>query len=361
MSSRTRTTIIGTGSYIPSRQIPNSDFLDNEFLDSDGQPLDRSNEETIEKFQAITGIQERRYVTEDQTTSDIATEAARDALKSSGVDAETLDHIIVAHNFGDVSSQTRWSDFVPTLASRVKQKLGIKNPLTVPYDLPFGCPGWLQGIIHADIFLKSGEGKRALVIGAETLSRVTDKHDRDSMIYADGAGACIVEGVETDREVGFLSHLTRSDTLDHAYDLHMDRSFSPESNGSDGLYLKMEGHRVYEYALRTVPKVIRECVNKAGVTLRDIAKVLVHQANAKMDDAIVKRLYKMCGMDEAPHDAVPMTISWLGNSSVATLPTLVDLILKGKLKDHSLNSGDTIVFASVGAGMNINAMVYRLP
>ena len=359
MSSQKRTTIVGTGSYIPPREVPNSEFLGCEFKEADGTPLERSAGETIEKFQAITGIQERRYAPDEMSTSDIATAAAEDALESSGIDRESLDHIIVAHNFGDVGNESRWSDFVPALASRVKQKLGIKNPLTLPYDLPFGCPGWLQGIIHADIFLKAGEGKRALVIGAETLSRVIDLHDRDSMIFADGAGAAILEGVETDEEVGFLAHHARSDTLNNAYDLHMGPSYDPTVNGQ--LYIKMQGHRVYEYALRNVPKVIRECINKAGVTLRDIAKVLVHQANAKMDEAIAKRLYKMCGLEEPPEDAVPMTIDYLGNSSVATLPTLLDLIMKQKLGDHRLFSGDTIVFASVGAGMNINAMVYRLP
>ena len=180
------------------------------------------------------------------------------------------------------------------------------------------------------------------------------------MIYSDGAGACIVEAIESDAEVGVLSHAARADTLERAYDLTMGTTYAPET-GNEGLYLKMDGHKVYEYALRNVPRVIRDCVNKAGITLRDIAKVLVHQANAKMDDAIIKRLYKMCDVEEPTEDAVPMTISWLGNSSVATLPTLLDLILKNKLGDHRLVSGDTIVFASVGAGMNINAMVYRLP
>ena len=360
MSSRIRTTIVGTGSYIPTQKIENKYFLDNKFHDSDGKPLDKSNEETIEKFQSITGILERRYVTDDLRTSDIATLAAEDALKSSQTDPETLDHIIVAHNFGDISAHRNWSDFVPTLAARVKQKLGIKNPLTIPYDLPFGCPGWLQGMIHADIFLKAGEGKRALIIGAETLSRVTDPHDRDSMIYADGAGATILSSCESDNDIGVLSHATRSDTYEHAYDLSMGSSYNPAVN-DEMLYLKMQGHRVYEYGLRQVPRVVKECVNNAGLTIRDIAKVLIHQANAKMDDAIARRLYKLFGEDEPPDGAMPMTISWLGNSSVATLPTLVDLIVKDKLSGHSLESGETIVFASVGAGMNINAMVYRLP
>jgi 3-oxoacyl-[acyl-carrier-protein] synthase-3 len=123
----------------------------------------------------------------------------------------------------------------------------------------------------------------------------------------------------------------------------------------------MQGHKLYEYALRFVPRVVRECITKAGLTIGDISKVLIHQANAKMDDAIIERTFKLFGTDPVPALTMPMTISWLGNSSVATLPTLLDLLLKDKLDDHRLDSGQKIVFASVGAGMNINAAVYCIP
>jgi 3-oxoacyl-[acyl-carrier-protein] synthase-3 len=102
-------------------------------------------------------------------------------------------------------------------------------------------------------------------------------------------------------------------------------------------------------------------MEKAGVSIADVSKVLLHQANAKMDDAMLKRTFKLFGVDDVPEHVMPMTISWLGNSSVATLPTLYDLLIKGKLNNHKLQSGQNVVFASVGAGMNINAMVYRLP
>ena len=171
--------------------------LGREFFDADGHKLDRSNEETIDKFEAITGIGARRYVTDDLQTSDIAFFAAQDALASSQIDKEELDYVIVAHNFGDIAADNRRSDFVPTLASRVKHLLKIKNPRTIAYDLPFGCAGWLQAVIQADYFIKSGDARRAVVIGAETLSRICDPHDRDSMIYADGAGACVLEGVSS--------------------------------------------------------------------------------------------------------------------------------------------------------------------
>jgi len=352
--------IIGTGSYIPTKKVYNKDFLGNVFYDSDGNKFRKTNEEIIEHFEKITGIIKRRYVTNNFLASDIAFFAAEDALVSSKVDKESLDYIIVAHNFGDMRADNNRSDYVPTLATRVKHKLRIANPQTIPYDLPFGCPGWLQGMIQADYYLKSGDAKRALIIGAETLSRVSDPHDRDSMIYSDGAGATIIEAITSKEPVGILSHSTRSDTLEQAYLLCMDKSYYPDYEGNE-LYLKMNGRMVYEYALKTVPQVIKKSIEKAGLSINDIHKVLIHQANAKMDEAILKRLYILCGEKNVPPDVMPMIISWLGNSSVATVPTLLDLLLKGQLSKHALKKGDFIVFASVGAGMNINSMVYKMP
>jgi 3-oxoacyl-[acyl-carrier-protein] synthase-3 len=249
---------------------------------------------------------------------------------------------------------------VPSLAARVKHTLEIDNPECVAYDLPFGCPGWLQGVIQADYFLRSGDATRALVIGAETLSRVSDPHDRDSLIYADGAGAVILEAHASEAPVGILAHATRSDTREHAWLLRMGRSYDPASTDR-ALYLKMQGRRLYEYALTTVPDVVSRCLKKAGVALTNVRKVLIHQANGKMDRAILKRLCRLEGVKEAPPDVMPMTISTLGNSSVATLPTLLHLILDGQLEDQRIEPDDVVVFASVGAGMNVNAMVYRCP
>lgn len=354
------TTIVGTGSYIPERLVANADFLADEFFGPDGKKLAASTRDTISKFEAITGIGARRYVSGDVCTSDIATLAAADALASSSIDKETLDYVIVAHNFGDVAANNRRSDLVPTLAARVKHRLEIVNPRTIAYDLPFGCAGWLQAVIQADYFIRSGDAKRALVIGAETLSRVCDPHDRDSMLYADGAGASVLEGVASDSPVGILAHCTRSDTHHHANLLRLGRSYNPQVDGQE-LFLKMNGHALYEYALRFVPRVVKECITKAGLSLRDVSKILIHQANAKMDEAILRRSYELFGTDAAPELVMPMTVSWLGNSSVATIPTLLDLLLKEKLENQRLKSGQKVVLASVGAGMNINALVYGIP
>ncbi len=350
-----RSIITATGSYIPNQKIANTSFLGNDFYGGNGVRLEKSNTDIVQKFQEITCINERRYVTDDLNTSDIAAVSAEEALKD--VDRESLDYILVAHNFGDLNANNTQTDMVPTLASRVKQKLGIKNSYTVAYDLPFGCPGWLQGMITADYYIKSGDAKKVLVIGAETLSRVSDPHDIDSMIYSDGAGATLVEATEED--AGILSHVTISDTFKEAYLLWLDRSYHVNSNGNR-LFLKMRGHEVYKYAVKKVPEIVKQSLEKAGCVLSEVKKVLIHQANQKMDEAILKRLFKLYKTDEIPEHIMPMTISWLGNSSVATLPTLFDLLQKGELNNHKLLSGDIAVFASVGAGMNINSMVYRM-
>jgi len=347
--------IIKTGSYIPTRRIPNKHFLDHAFYGADGIKLEKSNDDLINKLRDITCINERRYVTDELNTSDIAFMAAVEALE--GIDRESLDYIIVAQNFGNMRADNVRTDMVPTVAARVKHKLKIKNPYTVAYDIPFGCPGWLHGIILSDYYIKSGDVKRILVIGAEILSRVSDPYDIDSMIYADGAGAALVEA--TDQDAGILSHVTRSDTIDHAYLLWIGNSYCPNYNGNE-LFLKMKGPEIYKYAVRTVPKVVKQSLDKVGFTIADVKKVLIHQANQKMDEAILERLFKLYQIKNIPDNIMPMTISWLGNSSVATLPTVFDLLQKGELDNHKLHSGDIVVFVSVGAGMNINSMVYRM-
>jgi 3-oxoacyl-[acyl-carrier-protein] synthase-3 len=350
--------IAGTGSYIPDNVVPNNNFLRSTFYDQDKTIINTPNIDLINKFQKITNIEERRYADDDMVTSDMAFRAAEIAFKTSGIDRETLDEIIVAHNFGDVKKNNVKSDMVPSLASRVKYLLGINNPHTTAFDLIFGCPGWLQGMIQADYQIRSGDAKRIMVIGSEMLSRVSDPHDRDSMIYSDGAGATILEAKTSSVPVGILSHASRTDTINDGHLLEMKESNDPHYEGRE-IYLKMQGRKLYEYALSYVPQLVKECIEKANLTLDDISKVLIHQANEKMDDAILHRLFKLYGNNRSTDGIMPMTINKLGNSSVATLPTLLDLILKGNLPGHNLKSGDHAVFASVGAGMNINAFTYR--
>jgi 3-oxoacyl-[acyl-carrier-protein] synthase III len=361
VTQRITSQFIATGSYLPERCVKNAEFLDRSFFLPEGAPLDPAdNERLVAKFLEITEIAERRWAPDELSASHMGAAASRAALSDADIDPETLDYVIVAHNFGDVCPRTGQVDTVPTLAARIKQKLGIQNPSCIAYDLPFGCPGWLQAVIQADGFLSAGQGRRALVVGTETLSRVIDPHDRDSMLYADGAGAVVLEGMETDGTVGILGHRARSDAIEHAGLLRMGPSYRPDAP-TDRLYLKMDGRKVYEYAVQTVPYVVCETLRQTGVALHDVDMLLAHQANAKLNQAILKRLLRISGMETVPDGMIPMTISWLGNSSVATVPTLFDLVRRGRLDGHSIDTGDVLVFASVGAGMNVNALVYRCP
>jgi len=352
-----RSVITGTGCYIPTIIKKNSDFLTNQFLNEDGTPMEYENEIVIEKFKAITGIEERRYATLDLNSSDLGYFAAEKAIEDAGINKEELDYIILAHNFGDVKNATIQSDILPSLASRVKYRLGIKNPNCVAYDILFGCPGWIQGVIQAEAFIKAGIAKKCLVIGTETLSRVLDAHDRDSMIYSDGGGACIVEAVEGDAETGILSHATQTDTFDECYYLFFGKSFD-KTEGSDVRYIKMFGRKIYEYGLTNVPLAMKTALDKSGVDISEVKKVFIHQANEKMDEAIIKRFYKLYKRPTPP-GVMPMSIHTLGNSSVATVPTLFDMVKRGEIENQELHKGDVVILASVGAGMNINAIVYR--
>lgn len=358
MQINTRSVIVATGSYIPELVITSNHFINHHFFEKNGKPVSKSNSVILEQFENITEIAERRYAKDNQNTSDLGFLAAKDALQSSGIDGETLDYIIVAHNFGDIASGSNRVDLVPTLAARIKQLLQIKNPDCVAYDLPFGCPGWVEGMIQANYYLRSGDAKRCMVIGAEVLSRITDPHDRDSMIYADGAGAIILEAVNGS-EAGILAHKTQSHAVDYADLLSMGPSYNPEKETEKDLFIKMNGRKLYEYALIHVPMVIKMALDKANVSLFEINKVLIHQANGKMDTAIMQRVFKLFGEEDFPIELMPMNISHYGNSSVATIPTLLDAIVKGKMKCQTINSGDKLLFASVGAGMNINAVVYQ--
>jgi 3-oxoacyl-[acyl-carrier-protein] synthase-3 len=352
------TIITGTGSYLPEIIKTNNDFIGNTFYGENELLIPTPNQEIVDKFKDITGIYERRYAGANMNTSDMATAASKLAIQDAGIDPETIDQIIVAHNFGNVLPGTIQTDTIPAIASRVKNQLGTCNPNCVAYDILFGCPGWIQGVIQADAFIKSGMAKRCLVIGAETLSRVVDPHDRDSMIFSDGAGACIVEG-DANTDSGILAASVQSHCNEEAYYLYLGKSYHPEGE-EETRYIKMKGRKVYEYAIKNVPIAMKECIEKAGVDIKDVKKFFLHQANEKMDEGFIKALYKLYGTREVPADIMPMSIHELGNSSVATIPTLYDMVKRGKYREHELHKGDIVIFASVGAGMNINAICYRV-
>ncbi|MEP7237229.1 MAG: ketoacyl-ACP synthase III [Ferruginibacter sp.] len=360
MPHKIATVITGSGCYIPDFIKTNRDFTGHNFYADDNTALDIEPHIIVEKFKKITGIEERRYAASDIDSSDMAAVAAQKAIEDAGCDPETIDQIIVAHNFGNVIKHTIQTDAMPALASRVKHALKIKNASCVPYDILFGCPGWIQGVIQADAYFKAGIAKKCLVIGTETLSRVLDIYDRDSMIFSDGAGACVLEAKNiTDTQSGILACSVQSHSGDEVDYLNMGKSYYPDSDPRIR-YIKMKGRKVYEYAMKHVPEAMKICLDESGVHINDLKKIFIHQANEKMDEAIIKELYKLYGIANAPQNIMPMSIHNLGNSSVATVPTLYDMVKKGLMPEHKLSEGDVILFASVGAGMNINAVCYRV-
>jgi len=352
------TIIIGSGSYIPNRVIGRDFFMNSEFYTEDGVKIEKPAEEIISKFVEITEIENRRFIEEDLSNSQIGYEAAKIAIEDAKVDGEELDYIIYASNFGEVTIDG-YVNFMPNMAARVKNKLGIKNRKCITYDMIFGCPGWVEAMILADNLIKAKVAKTILVIGAETLSRVTDPHDRNRMIFADGAGAVVVKATE-DENVGIISHNTICDNGPELCYLENASSINAEAD-QKRLFVRMQGRKIYEYALKNVPVAIKETIDDAGLSIQDINKILIHQANAKMDYAMIERLHKLYDVKEYDHSISPMTIQEFGNSSVATIPTMFDLIIKGKMAGQSFKDKGNIVMTSVGAGMNINAIVYRFP
>lgn len=346
---------IGTGHYLPEIIQPNSQFEESEFIDENGKSFEAENTEIIEKFQAITGIESRRYLEPHLNTSDMGFFAAQKAIENAGISAEEIDYIIFSHNFGDVRHGEIQTDLLPSLASRVKNKLGIQNPKCVAYDMIFGCPGWVEGVIQAKAFIKSGMAKNCLVIGAEALSRVVDINDRDSMIFADGSGATVVSATNDGGNI--LANVTTTLANDEAYYLYFGKG-NKASDKDQTRYIKMLGRKVYELAVVHVPSAMAEAIEEAGVSISEVKKVFLHQANEKMDEAMVKRLYRKFKAD-APDGVMPMNIKEVGNNSVATVPVLFDMVRRKQIPEHELNKGDVILFASVGAGMNLNCIVYR--
>lgn len=349
--------ITGSGHYLPNRIVTNDDFVNHEFFDDNGNRLEKSGEEITRKFEEITEIRERRYVEDDLLNSDIATEAAKIAIEKAGINPEELDYVICAHNFGDIDAVARQIDIMPSMSAKVKHKLGIKNLKCKPYDMTFGCPGWIESLILAHQFIQAKIAKKILVIGSDTLSRAVDPHDRTAMIFADGAGAVVLEAKEAEVRYGIINHATLSYNGDEMNYLVNGTSLNPDYVGSIK-NINMKGRKVYEFVLKNVPPAIKQLLDDSDLTITDINKILLHQANAKMDHAMIERLYKLYGIS-IPENVDPMTVQFLGNTSVATVPTMFNLIKENNLAPHQFHANDKIIMASVGASMNINAVIYQ--
>jgi 3-oxoacyl-[acyl-carrier-protein] synthase-3 len=315
--------IIGTGSYLPPRVMTNHDFA--------ARGLDTSDEWIRER----TGIVQRHIADESQASSDLALEASRRALESSGLNANQVDLIVVA---------TSTPDFIfPSTACLLQAKLGVKG--CAAFDVQAVCSGFVYGLSVADNFLKSGSAKCALVVGAEVFSRILDWNDRGTcVLFGDGAGAVVLRA---DSKPGI-----------HASVLHADGSqvdmLSVPGNVCKGKitgspFLQMNGQAVFKYAVRVLDEVGRETVAKAGMTLDDVDWLIPHQANVRILDATARRL----GL--APEKLV-VTVDHHGNTSAASVPLALDEFVRaGKIR-----AGHRVLMQGVGGGFTWGATLATL-
>jgi 3-oxoacyl-[acyl-carrier-protein] synthase-3 len=352
-----KTIIKGTGSHLPERTIENAYFLDRQFMDNNGVVNPKPSQEIIAKLEAITGIKSRRYIPEKGDSVPLMTQAAQNAIADAAIDKEQIDGIIVAHNAGNMLEGQLGFHTVPNMAALLKNKLGIANHECFAYDLLFGCPGWLQGIIQAHQAIQMGDAKNVLVVGIEVASRLLDPHDLDSMILADGCGAAIISSDDMG-EAGILSYATFSHAQDDISCIYLGGSYNSEL--TNPTLFKMNGKDVYKYATIWVPRVIKKALDKVGLDASDIDMFLFHQANGKMLHAFANNLAQMYKIEGLTfEEKIPTTIEFTGNTSVATVPTMLDLIRKGELENYEIKAGMKVVMASVGAGMHCNAIVYQ--
>lgn len=350
--------IAGAGSSLPDQRIENAHFENFSFYEKDGTPMQKSGQEIVQKLETISGIKERRYVGDTEDSINILAEASQNAIDDAGIDRNAIGAIIVAHNAGNMLANAKGTFHpIPNLAAVLKNRLNIENHECAAYDILFGCPGWVQGAIQANLLIQAGEAKHVLVAGVEVLSRLLDPHQMDSMLLGDGSGAVIFSAAEGPNE-GVLSSATFSHALNDLDHISLGASLNPAVEGQ--CFFKMNGKEVYRYATTWMPQVIKKALDKAQLTPLDIDLFFFHQANAKMLFGITRNLMQLYGQENEPYEhKIPSNIAFTGNTSVATIPTLFDWVKRGKMTDFKLEKGQKYVFASVGAGMHCNALVYQ--
>ena len=320
-----RSVVLGCGSYLPSRVLANSEL---------SRMVDTSDEWIMQR----TGIRERHIAAEGETTSDMALKAARAALAAAGVEAQSIDLIVLATSTPD--------NTFPASAVSVQAGLGMTHGAA--FDLQAVCSGFIFGLATVDGLIKTGAFKRALVIGSETFSRILDWSDRTTcVLFGDGAGAVVVEaqmqpGAREDR--GILSVHLRSDGR-HKGKLYVDGG--PSSTQTVG-HLRMEGRAVFKHAVAMVSDVIEDAFKATGYTAQDIDWFVPHQANKRIIDDTAKKL----GL--APEKVV-LTVDRHGNTSAASIP----LALSVAIADGRIKRGDLVMLEAMGGGFTWGAVLVR--
>lgn len=315
-----RAKIIATGSYVPER------ILTNFHLE---KMVDTSDEWIRER----TGIRERRIADEKEAASDLAYEAAKAAFKRTDIKAKDIELIIVATVTGDMP--------VPATACHLQQRLGLKK--AAAFDINAACSGFLYGLSVADSFIRSGNYKRILLVGAEVLSRITDWEDKSTcVLFGDGAGAAILEA--TDEERGIISTHLRSDG--GLWDLlHLPGGGSRHPVSKDSIkkklhYLKMKGNETFKIAVRTLESLVRETLNENKLKVAQLSLLIPHQANLRIIQATAERL-------NIPIEKVFVNIDKYGNTSAASIPIALDeAVREGRIRD-----GDYVLLEAFGGGL----------
>jgi len=323
-----RAHIIGWGKYVPERVLTNDDLT---------HMVDTSDE----WIRTRTGIVERHLVTEEDTTATMAIEAAHAALEMAGLKPTDIDLIIVA---------TATPDYIfPSTACLIQDALGARH--AAAFDLAAGCSGFVYGVSIATGLIEIGQYKNALIIGAETLSRITDWEDRATcVLFGDGAGAVILHA--NGAEGGVLSSELGADgSGGDLLILPGGGSRNPTSHKtvSEGMHhLKMKGREVFRFAVRAMPAATRQVLAKADLTLQDLSLLIPHQANRRITDASAKTL-------GIPEDKIFSDVEWFGNTSAASIPiALCEAVEQGRIQRN-----DVVVFVGFGAGLTWAAAAVR--
>jgi 3-oxoacyl-[acyl-carrier-protein] synthase-3 len=317
----THAKIIGTGSYLPSRILTNAD-LEKMIETNDAWIVER------------TGIRERHMAEEGELTSDLALKAAERAIEAAGIDAADLDLIVVATTTPD--------RVFPSTACVVQAKLGVENGCPA-FDVQAVCSGFVYAVSVANNFIKAGQAKHALVIGAETLSRITDWNDRGNCIlWGDGAGAVVLKASE---EPGIISTHIHADGRYQDL-LFVDGGVSLKKEGE--CYMRMSGNAVFKMAVKTLDAIVDETLEANGMSKSDIHWLVPHQANIRIIQATAKKLGM--GMDN-----VVVTVDRHGNTSAASIPLAFDTAVR----DGRIKAGETVLMEAFGGGFTWGSVLLK--
>ena len=319
-----RAVVIGVGHYLPDRVVENAEF-------------EKTLETNDEWIRSRSGIERRHFASEGETTSSMATAAARSALADAGLKPADVDAIIVATSTADLT--------FPSAATMVQAELGMNTGFA--FDVQAVCAGFIFAMSNANALIVSGQVRRVLVIGAETFSRIMDWTDRSTcVLFGDGAGAVLLEaqeGAGTPADRGILSTDLNSDGR-HKDLLYVDGGVSTGTTG----YLRMQGNQVFRHAVEKLAATATAALERAGVTTRDVDWVVPHQANIRIIQGTAKKL----GL---PMEKVVVTVQDHGNTSAASIP----LALSVARQSGQIKQGDLIVIEAIGGGLAWGAVVFR--